>query len=155
MVGILQEALFGSIKSVYSIAKIVIPLMIVMELAKDYKVLDKISKGFSFIVEPFQMSKEAAFPLMVGLIFGLSYGAGVILQSAKEGNLTKKDTSLIGVFLIACHAVIEDTLVFVAVGANGWLLLGTRTLMAIVVTFVISRTMENNIEEYSKNPLEN
>ncbi|AOT69128.1 nucleoside recognition domain-containing protein [Geosporobacter ferrireducens] len=153
MVEVLKEAILGSIKSVYSIAKIVIPLMVVMQLAKDYKVLDKISTGLDFIVKPFRMSKEATFPLLVGLIFGLSYGAGVILQSAKEGNLSKKDTTLIGVFLIACHAVIEDTLIFAAIGANGWLLLGSRTAMAILVTLVISRTMKDHKNELSKNPL--
>ena len=128
--------------------------MVVMQLAKDYKILDKISTGLDFIVKPFRMSKEATFPLLVGLIFGLSYGAGVILQSAKEGNLTKKDTTLIGVFLIACHAIIEDTLVFAAIGASGWLLLGTRTVMAILVTFVVSRTMKDRKDEENKNPLE-
>lgn len=153
MVEALKEAVSGSIQSVYSIARIVIPLMVVMQLAKDYKILDKISMGLNFIVKPFRMSKEATFPFLVGLIFGLSYGAGVILQSAKEGNLSKKDTTLIGVFLIACHAVVEDTLVFVVIGANGWLLLGSRTVMAILVTLVISRTMKEHKNELSKNPL--
>ncbi|MEW9121107.1 MAG: nucleoside recognition domain-containing protein [Thermotaleaceae bacterium] len=143
MVEILKEALFGSLKSVYSIGVIVIPLMVVLQLAKDYKVLDRVSSGFGIITKPFRMSEEATFPLLVGFIFGISYGAGVILQSAKEGNLTKRDTTLIGVFLISCHAVIEDTLVFVAIGANGWILLGARVAMAILSTYILSKAMKD------------
>jgi hypothetical protein len=44
-VDIFIEAASGSINSVFNIALIVIPLMIVMQVAKDYKVLDYIS-GF-------------------------------------------------------------------------------------------------------------
>jgi hypothetical protein len=79
--------------------------------------------------------------LAVGLIFGLAYGSGVIIQSAKEGEMDTRSLTLVSIFLACCHAVVEDTLLFVAVGANGWLLLGLRTAAAFVVTMVISRTV--------------
>jgi len=139
MIYILKEGLFGSFNTIYSIAKIVIPLMVALQIAKDYKVLDKISKSFEFLTEFFSMSKESTLPLLVGIIFGISYGAGVIIQTAKEGELSKKDTFLISTFLIICHALIEDTLLFVAVGANGYWLIGVRTISAIIVTFMLSK----------------
>lgn len=141
MIDILKEGLTGSFNSVYSIAKIVIPLMIVLQIAKDYKVLDKISKFFEFLTKFFNMSKESTLPLLIGIIFGISYGAGVIIQSAKEGDLVKKDTFLISTFLIVCHALIEDTLLFVAVGANGYWLFGVRLVTAIIVTFMLSKKL--------------
>jgi len=142
MIDILKEGLFGSFNTIYSIAKIVIPLMVVLQIAKDYKVLDKISKSFEFIAEFFNMSKESTLPLLVGIIFGISYGAGVIIQTAKEGDLSEKDTFLISTFLIICHALIEDTLLFVVVGANGYWLIGIRTVAAIIVTFMLSKRFE-------------
>jgi len=145
VIEILKEAFSGSFKSLVSIATIVIPLMVVMELAKDYNILDKIASYIKFLAKPFNMSKNSSFPLLVGLIFGLAYGAGVILQSAKDGQLTKRDMILIAVFLAACHAIIEDTLIFVAVGANGWILLITRSIMAFVVTYILSRTLKDSI----------
>lgn len=66
-------------------------------------------------------------------------GAGTIIQSSREGNISKKDMFLISVFLIVCHAIIEDTLIFVAVGANGYVLSGSRILAAIVITLLLSR----------------
>lgn len=149
IINIFIEALKGSIGSVINIAVIVIPLMIVMQVAKDYKVLDYISGFLKPITNFFNMSKESAFPLLIGLTFGLSYGAGVIIQSSKEGNLSKKDSVLLIVFLASCHAVFEDTLIFVAVGANGWILFGARLFAAILVTYLISRRADKifNLEE--------
>lgn len=139
MLEILREGLLESLKSVYSIAIIVIPLMIVLQVAKDYNILNKTAEYFKFFTRLFRISKEAIFPLLVGIIFGISYGAGVIIQSSKEGNLTKKDLILLVAFLVACHAVFEDTLLFVVVGANGYVLLGLRIIMAICVTYFLSK----------------
>ncbi|MBU5676800.1 nucleoside recognition protein [Alkaliphilus sp. MSJ-5] len=142
MIDILKESVMGSFNSIYSIAKIVIPLMIILQVAKDYKLLDKISKFLEFLTKFFGMSKESTLPLLVGIIFGLSYGAGVIIQSAKDGNLSTKDTFLISVFLVTCHAIVEDTLIFVAVDANGYILLSLRVFAAVVMTFVLSKRLK-------------
>lgn len=45
------------------------------------------------------------------------------------------------IFLITCHAVIEDTLLFVAVGANLFLLLGLRLGVAIIITLFASKLL--------------
>jgi hypothetical protein len=123
-------------------AKIIIPLMIIMELLKDSKILDKLSEKMKPIAKFFDISNAAVFPLIIGLIFGLSYGAGVIIESAEENNLSKKDLYTLMIFLIACHAVIEDTLLFVVVGANLWFLLGIRLGVAIIISLFASKALK-------------
>ncbi|QZY54680.1 nucleoside recognition domain-containing protein [Crassaminicella profunda] len=152
MMDILKEGLIGSLSSVYSIALIVIPLMIVLQIAKDYHVLNKLSQHFKGLTKLLGVSKDAILPLLVGVIFGISYGAGVIIQSSKEGDLTKKDLILLVAFLVTCHAVFEDTLLFVAVGANGYVLLGVRLLMAVGITYFLSKRINlNDLSELDKN----
>lgn len=143
---VFTEALTGSIRSVWNIAIVVLPLMIVMQVAKDYRILDFISGFLRPVTDFFGMSKESAFPLLVGLSIGLSYGAGVIIQSSKEGNLSKKDLVLLIVFLASCHAVFEDTLIFVAVGANGIILFGTRLVVAVLLTYIISKRADRILD---------
>ncbi|EOD00570.1 nucleoside recognition domain-containing protein [Caldisalinibacter kiritimatiensis] len=139
VIDIIKEGLFGSLRSIFTIAKIVIPLMIIMELLKDFKILDKISNLLQPLSKLLGISKKSTFPLIIGLFLGLAYGAGVIIKSAKEGELSKKDLYLLMIFLIACHSVIEDTLLFVAMGANGWLLLGIRVPVAILLTILVGK----------------
>ena len=80
----LKDSFLGSLNSILSMAKIIIPLMIIMEILKDSNILERISKRLNPISKFFNISNEAVFPLMIGLIFGLVYGAGVIIESMKE-----------------------------------------------------------------------
>ncbi|KPU26837.1 nucleoside recognition protein [Caloranaerobacter sp. TR13] len=139
---IFKEAVNGSINSIITIAKVIIPLMILMEILKDIKFLDKLSDLLKPVARFLGVSKNSIFPLLIGLIFGLAYGAGVIIKSAKEGQLKKKDLYLLMIFLVSCHSVFEDTLLFVAIGANGWLLLGFRLITAIILTIAVAKILD-------------
>ncbi|MBU5257458.1 nucleoside recognition domain-containing protein [Tissierella praeacuta] len=138
----IKESFMGSLESVITMAKIVIPLMVFMEILKDSKILAKLSRKMEPVANFFDISNVAVFPLIIGLIFGLSYGAGVIIESTEENNLSKKDLYTLMIFLIACHAVIEDTLLFVVVGANLWFLLSVRVGVAIVISLFASRILK-------------
>ncbi|MFA5524368.1 MAG: nucleoside recognition domain-containing protein [Tissierellales bacterium] len=148
LVDVLKEGATGSISSILNMAKIIIPLMVVIQVLKDLNVLGKLSNNMKPLAKFLGISEDSTFPLIIGLTLGLAYGAGVIINSAKEGNLSKKDLYLVVIFLVACHSVFEDTLLFVAIGANGWLLLGIRVIVALVLTTLaakhIDKMLSNN-----------
>lgn len=137
-----KESFTGSFNSILTMAKIIIPLMVVMEILKDSNILEKLSKKMKPISDFFDISYNTIFPMIIGLIFGLSYGAGVIIESAKENSLNKKDLYVLMIFLVVCHAIIEDTLLFVVLGANLWLLLGLRLSIAIIIAFFASKVLK-------------
>lgn len=139
-----EKGIIGSIKSVWGIAIIVIPLMLFMEIAKDLKVLDYIGKLFKPVTRLFNAHEKSGFPLAVGIIFGISYGAGVLIKSTEDGDIDSKSLLIISVFLAACHAIVEDTLLFVAVGATGITIILMRVLVAFAVTMIISRFIKSN-----------
>lgn len=137
-ISIFFEGLIGSLKNILTIMMIVIPLMISLEVAKDLNILDKINNIFYPAAKLFKISKEATFPLIVGLIFGLSYGAGVIIKYAQEGKLTNRELIIVNTFLAVAHALVEDTLLLMAVGASGTFLVVSRMILAILITVVIA-----------------
>lgn len=149
MFNILKEAVVGSFSSVKQMAFIIIPLMIIMEFFKDLGFLDKSANFFSPIVEIFDMKSESGFPLIIGIITGISYGAGFIIQATKEYDLSERDRYLIGIFLVCAHAIFEDTVLFMAVGVNGTLLITIRLLIATLLTFIASKIIksEKNIKK--------
>lgn len=136
---VILEALRGSITSVLQIAAIVIPLMIFIEILKDVNILDRLVKLFAPFTNFLGFSKSAALPLLAGLIFGISYGAGLILDASRQGNLGKKDLLLLSLFLVICHSVFEDTFIFVAVGADALIILLGRFLFAVLVTITANK----------------
>jgi len=136
---VILEALRGSITSVLQIAAIVIPLMVFIEILKDVNILDRLVKLFAPFTNFLGFSKSAALPLLAGLIFGISYGAGLILDASRQGNLSKKDLLLLSLFLVICHSIFEDTFIFVAVGANALIILLGRFLFAVLVTIMANK----------------
>ncbi len=80
------------------------------------------------------LSGKGLIPLFTGIIIGITYGAGVIIHSIHSTDIKKGEAFLILLFLSVCHAIIEDTLIFVVIGANGLLLVAARFFLATVIT---------------------
>ena len=78
-----------------------------------------------------------SFCIGVGIGLGITYGAGILISESKKKILTKKDIFFIGTFLMICHAVIEDTLLFVVLGADFWLILMPRIIGAIIISYIL------------------
>ncbi|OLS37884.1 nucleoside recognition domain-containing protein [Bacillus sp. MRMR6] len=122
---------------IFQLALIVIPLMIVIQFLKDLQWLKKFSVGMSPITRSLGMHENTSTTMAAGLLFGLAYGAGVMIQAVKEDGVSKKDLTLAFIFLVACHAVVEDTLIFIPLGIPVWPLLLIRVGVAIVLTMIV------------------
>jgi len=139
--GLFSILLYGMEKAVMGIvqlALIVIPLMIFIQWMKDIQLLQYFTRWMTPITRLLGLSPNTATTLGAGLIFGLAYGAGVIIQAIKEDNIKKKDIYLVFIFLVACHAVIEDTLIFIPLGIPIWPLLAFRLVTAILLTMAVA-----------------
>ncbi len=129
-----ESAFFGIVQ----LAVIVIPIMIFIQIMKDLKWLDVFSKWMSPFTRVLGIKENTSTTLAAGLVFGLAYGAGVMIQAVKEDGVSKKDLYLVMIFLVACHAVIEDTLLFAPLGIPLWPLLLIRLVTAIVLTIAVA-----------------
>ncbi len=69
---------------------------------------------------------------------GIVFGSGVIISIANDGTLTKRDLIIVLVFLGICHSIIEDTLIFAALGANWWVMISCRFVLAALAAFAVS-----------------
>ena len=130
----LEKASFG----VLQLALVVIPLMIMIQILKDKHYLQRISNSLGPLTRLLGVQKNASLTLASGLIFGLAMGAGVMIQAVQEDGVSKKDATLAFIFLVACHAVVEDTLIFIPLGIPIWPLLVIRIVTALGLTIFIS-----------------
>ncbi|MCL7748977.1 nucleoside recognition domain-containing protein [Halalkalibacter alkaliphilus] len=123
---------------ILQLAMIVIPLMIVVQIMKERNWLKLVSKAMAPFTKMLGIKENTSTTLASGLLFGLAFGAGVMIQAAKEDGVAKKDLYLVFIFLVACHAVIEDTLIFIPLGIPVWPLLIIRVVTAILLTMAIA-----------------
>lgn len=142
----LEKASFG----ILQLAMIVIPLMLMIQILKDKGALQRISNSMGPLTKLLGIQKNASLTLASGLVFGLAMGAGVMIQAVQEDGVSKKDATLAFIFLVACHAIVEDTLIFVPLGIPIWPLFVIRLVTALVLTIVVSylwRKAEENRKE--------
>lgn len=138
---ILQEAFTGSLRNVWQMAIIVIPLMIFIEIFQDLQLMDRLTSFMRPLTRLIGLNDEGNLPLLAGLLFGISYGAGIIIAGARGGRLTRDDIFLVNLFLIICHSIFEDTLLFAAIGAEWIPLLVGRFILACLICGIWSRWM--------------
>ena len=120
LIGSSSSAIILSIK----IIALIVTLIFIMDFIKSREFIKQSGKNVS-----------KGFSLLVGIFLGITYGAGILIQEAKNGTISKNDLFFIGTFLMICHAIIEDTLLFVIFGADFTMVIVVRTIAAIVVSY--------------------
>jgi hypothetical protein len=137
VVSILMVAFEKAMLGILQLAMIVFPLMIGIQILKDLEWLKKFSSSMSPITKSLGMNENTSTTMAAGLLFGLAYGAGVMIQAVKEDGVSKKDVTLAFIFLMACHAVVEDTLIFIPLGIPVLPLFFIRLGVAIILTLIV------------------
>ena len=126
----LSSLLIGSIKASITLSIKIILLITILIFIMDF------IKTRKFILES-KKNVSKGFSILVGVFLGITYGAGILIDEAKSGSISKEDIFYIGTFLMICHAIIEDTLLFVIFGADFTMVILIRTIAAIVLSYII------------------
>jgi len=132
---LLSDSLYQSIYLSFQIIVLVTLLIVVLDYIKS---LD--------IVEEYTKKVNSAFSISIGVILGITYGAGILISEYEKNTLTKKEILYIGTFLMICHAIIEDTLLFVIFGANFWVIVTLRVLFAFIFATICVKLLSNKVQ---------
>ncbi len=134
-----HEIFFGGLSAALNMMKILIPLMIIVELLMMYHVMEKVADRLEFIAGALGMQKQSIFPLLVGVVMGVTYGAGTLIEINRRTPIPKKDYLLIGIFMFLCHGIIETGFLFGVAGASIWVITIGRLAFAFIVTAIAAR----------------
>lgn len=123
---VLYNSILNSLVLSYKVIILITLLIFVMDFIKTRQFIEdskkNVSKGFS---------------LTVGVFLGITYGAGILIKEVDSGRISKNDIFYIGTFLMICHAIIEDTLLFVIFGADFTMAVVIRTVAAIIFSYIL------------------
>ncbi|WP_077330251.1 nucleoside recognition domain-containing protein [Virgibacillus siamensis] len=137
---IIIQGLQTAFLAILQLALIVIPLMMVMQVLREKGWLQIVSNKLAPFTRLLGMEKNTSMTLVTGLTIGLAYGAGMMIQAVEEDGVSRRDMYLALIFLVSCHAVVEDTLVFVPLGIPVLPLLVIRLVTAILLTMAVAFT---------------
>jgi len=134
MTEFLFQTALGLFKLLALVFAIVMPLLILLEIFRHYGILQKLVRYVSPVTREIGFRDDSVFPLIAGLLFGIAFGAGVLMGEARKGRIAGDQAFLVAVFLGLFHAIIEDTLLFVSQGAVWWILVSVRLVVALAIT---------------------
>ncbi|TVQ27578.1 MAG: nucleoside recognition protein [Spirochaetaceae bacterium] len=116
---------------------IITGLMVIQRLLEASGLLRRISSWFEPLVLLFGLPRSTAFLWLVGNTMGLTYGSAVLIQERERGALKPAEIDALNHHLAISHSLIEDTLLFVALGAGAGALVLPRLAVAAVVVWIL------------------
>lgn len=136
-IGIIEDGFEKALFGIFQLAIIVIPLLMIIQVLKDLRWIDVFAKWMIPAMRLLGVSSKSSTTLVSGLILGLTYGAGVMIQAVKADGLDRRSLYLSFIFLIGCHAIVEDTIIFAPLGIALWPLVCLRLCVAIFITWAV------------------
>lgn len=125
----------SSLQVMLLIAVIVFSLNLLYNLLDAYRLIPKLSKGIEPLLRFFGLPSTTGFLWLIGYIVGLAYGGALMMDQMKEGKVNRTDTNLLNYHLAMSHSVLEDNILFIALGVSVWWILGVRLLVAWIVVW--------------------
>ncbi len=124
----------GTAWLVGKVTGIVVGLMVLQRMLDEFGVTRMLARVLYPVLWLLGLPRRAAFLWIVANTLGLAYGAAVIVERAEAGDLPAEDGELLHRSIAVCHSLLEDTLLWVAVGAWAlWITLPRVALAAAVV----------------------
>lgn len=124
--GLLLARIFG----------IVMAIMVVLEGMTVLGWTDKLYAVSRPLIRLIGLSDRVTILWVTAVVFGLMYGAAVIQEMAKQEDLTKAELEHLHISVGINHSMVEDPLLFMALGMNGFWLWIPKLLMAAVAVYV-------------------
>jgi len=110
-------------------------LMTIQHLLNKYKLIPVISRPLRPLMAVFGLPQNAAYMWIVGNVLGLSYGSAVMLEIEQQGLISREESNEVNFHLSMNHSMLEDTLIFAALGISPLWIISTRVLFAMVVVW--------------------
>jgi hypothetical protein len=111
---------------------IITAMMVVMELLRALRIIPLLARLLQPVLWLMGLSSRVGVLWLTAAVFGLTYGAAVIVEEARESRFEKDEIERLQLSIGINHALIEDPAVFMALGIPALWLWGPRLLAALV-----------------------
>jgi hypothetical protein len=110
-------------------------LMILQRIMEEFGILEILSKALSPILRIMGLPREGSFLWIVANVVGLGFGSALMLDYLDRGKITLKKNDVVNHHIALCHSLLEDTLLFVAIGVSASWIIFPRLALAIVAVW--------------------
>lgn len=115
---------------------IIMPLMVVLELAKEFKLIIFLTKMIAPVLKIMGLDRSTGMLWLTASVFGLTYGSAVIVEETKSNKFAKEELIRLHLSIGINHAMIEDPVLFLPLGLPVVWLCIPRIIAAMIATYL-------------------
>lgn len=134
---VLEAWALSSIKMSAMIIALIYALMVIQRMLDDLGLMYLLVKPLRPFMRLFGLPENASYLWLVGNVLGVSYGSAMMMELIDSGKVSREDADIVNHHLSMNHSMLEDTLVYAAVGISAFWILSTRILFAIILVWAV------------------
>ena len=121
---------------VVALVFIVLGLLVLMDVLKAIGAIDLLNRCLRPLLRIVGVESQLAPIATTGVLLGLVYGSALMLEEVRSKNYSARAVFTAMMLVCLMHALIEDTLVVMAIGANVWIVLVGRVPFALLFVYL-------------------
>lgn len=129
----------SSLASLAMILAIIVFLVILLDILERLGITRLVTRLLTPVLRLSGLEERAAPLTTVGVLLGLAYGGALIIEAAERENYSPRTRLLALSWLSLCHALVEDTLLILALGADIWVIFVFRSIFTLAVLAALAR----------------
>jgi len=134
----LQDWLRSMLRLCAKILVIVIGVMTLIELMKEFKLVDGVARLLAPVLSVMGLHQRAGVLWLTGVLFGLAYGGAVIVEESRDLRLRPEEVEKLQLSIGINHSMIEDPLLFLSLGVSPFWLWVPRLAAAVAAVYLIA-----------------
>ncbi len=115
---------------------IIIGLNFLQRVMDEFSITTWLSKLMSPVLKLFGLPVQASFMWLIANIIGLAWGSAILIEQAEQGKISKSEANLLNHHIAISHSLLEDTLLFVAIGVSAIWIIFPRLLLALITVWI-------------------
>ena len=123
-------------KLVIQIFCILMPLMVILELFKRFKIIAAVTRLTAPVLKLMGLDRSCGMLWLTASIFGLAYGAAVMVEETQSHEYDKEDLTKLHLSIGVNHAMIEDPALFLPLGLPPFWLWIPRLAAAVLTVWL-------------------
>ena len=129
--------LSSSLVLIVTIILIVTALMLLQRILEEFGWMHRIAHILSPLMRLFGLPTGCSLLWLTGNVVGMAYGAAIMIDEVEQGRLTRHEANLVNHHLGVSHSLLEDTMLFVAMGISFWWIFLTRLALAMTAVWTM------------------
>lgn len=121
---------------ILKIAILVTLLMVLQKIMEEFGLMELLGKLTSPLMFILGLPSSAGFLWIVSNVTGLAYGSAIMIERAQSGKLSQSDGDLFNHHAGISHSLLEDSLLYMAIGVPVFWVLVPRVILAILIVWL-------------------